>query len=72
MTHANEHPRKPPTAQQVRELRARAGLTQAEAARLVHTNERRWREWEAGQHRMAPATYELALIKVGQIGGAHG
>lgn len=56
--------REPPTPEQVRALRDRAGLTQRAMARLVHTTERRWREWEAGTHRMMPGLFELAEIKV--------
>lgn len=51
------------TGEQVIKARARAKLTQAEAAALVHSTARRWREWEAGDHRMHPGLFELFRIK---------
>jgi len=30
---------------------------------VVHSTGRRWREWEAGDHRMPPASWELFLLR---------
>jgi len=53
-----------PSPQQVRQLRKDAGLTQTQAAALVHTSLRAWQQWEAGDRKMHPAFFELAKIKV--------
>lgn len=57
----------PPLPATIKEQRRAANLTQAEAATLVHSHERRWREWEAGAHKMAPGLWELFLLKVAQL-----
>lgn len=57
----------PPTAAEIRDLRQRADLTQAEAATLVHANARSWRYWEAGSVRMPVGLWELFRIKVDQL-----
>ena len=54
-----------PTPQAILEARVAALLTQEQAALLVHSTTRRWQEWEAGAHRMHPATFELFQIKTG-------
>lgn len=59
-----------PTPAQVRAAREAAGLTQTEAARLVHTQLRAWQQWEAeegtaGHRRMHAAFWELFTIKAG-------
>lgn len=54
-----------PTAAQVLHARQAAGLTQAQAARLVYVAERTWQAWEGGTRTMPPAAYELALAKAG-------
>lgn len=53
----------PPHPDDVRQAREQAGHTQAEAAATVHSTARRWREWEAGDHRMPPAAWELYLLR---------
>lgn len=77
MASANNHPNRSkknppaverPTPDQVREARERAGLTQSEAAVLVHTSLRSWQQWEAapgtvGFRAMHPAFWELFTIK---------
>jgi hypothetical protein len=56
-----------PTPEQVREARMRAGLTQSQAATLVHRKElKRWSEWELGVRRMQPDTWELFLLLTNQ------
>lgn len=56
----------PPDPAEVRDARTAAGLTQVEAADLVHTSERLWRYWEAGTHRMPPGLFELFQMKIAQ------
>lgn len=52
-----------PTPAQVRAARAEAGLTQTEAAALIHCTLRGWQEWEAGNRHMHPAMWELFRLK---------
>jgi DNA-binding transcriptional regulator YiaG len=57
-----------PTPDEVRAARERAGLTQTQAAALVHTSLRAWQQWEAeagteGHRAMHPAFWELFTIK---------
>lgn len=47
----------------VKKARMKAKHTQAEAASVVHSTARRWREWEAGDHKMPPAAWELYLLR---------
>ena len=60
---------KSPTPEEITKSRKYAGLTQTEAAKLVHSGLRAWQGWEAkegdkGHRAMHPAIYELFLIKV--------
>jgi DNA-binding XRE family transcriptional regulator len=43
--------------------RRAAGLTQAQAASLVHASLRAWQQWERGDRRMHAGLWELFLIK---------
>jgi DNA (cytosine-5)-methyltransferase 1 len=56
-----------PKPAEIRTARKAAGLTQREAAALVHrtSNEghKRWSEWENGATTMPPAEWELFLLK---------
>lgn len=68
MTHAAPAPRLPsPSPDRVREARKLAKHTQDEAAEVVHSTGRRWREWESGKHSMTPATWELYLLRTQAI-----
>ena len=58
MTHTDS-----PTPEVVRDARSRAGLTQTQAAALLHTTCRVWQQWEAGDRSMHPAFWELFCIK---------
>lgn len=53
-----------PSADEVREARETAGLTQTEAAALIWCSLRAWQQWEAGDRRMHPAFWELFTIKL--------
>lgn len=55
-----------PTPAQIAAAREAAGLTQQQAGELVHTDNRTWRRWEAGDRAMHPAFWELFLIKTKQ------
>jgi DNA-binding transcriptional regulator YiaG len=52
-----------PKPEQVRKAREAAGLTQQQAAQLIHGTVRAWQEWEAGNRRMHPGLFELFLLK---------
>jgi transcriptional regulator with XRE-family HTH domain len=51
----------------VKAARDISGLTQADAAALVHTSISNWRNWEQGRYLMILAHYELFLLKTGQL-----
>lgn len=52
-----------PTPDEIREARAVAKHSQAQAAELIHSTGRRWRDWESGVHEMSPAAFELYVLK---------
>ncbi len=54
-----------PTQAEIRALRERSGLTQSQAAAIVHCGLRAWQKWEAGERQMHPAFWELFQRKVG-------
>ncbi len=59
-----------PTPDNIRDERVAAGLSQAQAAELLHLGApTRWGEYERGIHAMSPALWELFLIKVGKHDG---
>jgi len=62
MTRARRPAVSPRPAQIVR-ARLAAELTQREAAALLHTTDRVWRQWEAGDYWMHPAFWELFQLK---------
>lgn len=64
------HPAANPTPESIRAARERAGLTQAQAAALVHSTLRAWQRYEAGERRMHPALWELFLLKTGNLPAA--
>jgi putative transcriptional regulator len=58
-----------PTVAEIRAARERAGLTQTEAARRIHSPSCAWKCWEfEGEENrpMHPGLFELFLIKTGQ------
>lgn len=56
-----------PTPDQIKAAREHAGLTQEQAATLVHLSSRfRWSEYERGSAKIDAARWELFLIKTGQ------
>lgn len=65
---AGTSPARNPSPDEIRALRDKAGLTQAEAASLVHTTLRNWQQWEATEgtnmRPMHPAFWELFQLKL--------
>ena len=53
-----------PTPEEIARTRKGAGLTQTEAARMVHAALVSWQQWEAGTRKMHPAFWELFQVKV--------
>jgi putative transcriptional regulator len=53
-----------PTKTEIRHARKQAGLTQSQAAELVHASLGGWRKWESGAREMHAAFWELFLIKI--------
>ena len=54
-----------PTPAEISAARMRCGLTQQEAAALLHISLRAWQRYEYGERRMSPALWELFRIKAG-------
>jgi len=61
------HPARNPSPAEVRAARDAAGLTQAQAAALVHATARNWQQWEqeegSNTRRMHPGLWELFRLK---------
>ncbi len=61
------HPARNPTPAEIRAAREAAGLTQTQAAALVHASPRNWQQWEqeAGSNvrRMHPGLWDLFRLK---------
>lgn len=55
-----------PTAQQIRALRERLGLTKTQAARRVHVDKAVWFNWESGRH--VPSRQSVALLRLLELG----
>lgn len=57
----------PPTPEAILAARKDAGLSQAQAAAVVHRpSYRTWQDWERGRARMPTDAWELFLLKTGQ------
>lgn len=52
-----------PTPDEIKQARKEAGLTQTQAAELVHAKMRTWQDWEGGKAKINLAAWELFLIK---------
>ena len=52
-----------PTPEEIQARRISLGLTQSQAAALIHATERAWQGWEQGERRMHPGLWELFLTK---------
>ncbi len=60
-------PGRDPLPSDIRAARERAGLTQTEAADLIHATMRSWQDWEAGVAKMRPYAFGYFLMSTGQI-----
>ncbi len=58
------HPGRNPTTEEIRSARQSAGLTQTQAAALIHGTMRAWQEYEAGNRRLHPGLWELFQRKL--------
>lgn len=72
VTHPNRSKKNPkpgrnPSPEEIASARSKSGLTQAAAAKLVYKSEIAWKKWEGGDRRMPPDTWELFLIKLGNL-----
>jgi DNA-binding transcriptional regulator YiaG len=57
----------PPTPEAILAARKAAGLSQAQAAAVVHRpSYRTWQDWERGRAKMPLDAWELFMIKTGQ------
>lgn len=52
-----------PDKTEVRAAREAAGLTQAQAAAMIHCSLRAWIKWESGERPMHAAMWELFRLK---------
>ena len=53
-----------PDPETIRDWRRENELSASAAAELVHTSQRSWLQWEAGDRKMHPAFWELAQLKL--------
>lgn len=68
--HPNRGPKGPfanPAPADIIAGREAAGLTQTQAAALVHGSLRTWQQWEAGDRRMHAGLWELFRLKTALI-----
>lgn len=64
--HPNRGPKGPfsnPAPSEIIDGREAAGLTQTQAAHLVHGSLRAWQQWERGDRRMHAGLWELFRLK---------
>jgi DNA (cytosine-5)-methyltransferase 1 len=57
------HPSRNPSTEEIRAARDALGLTQQEAAKVVHSSLNAWQQWEQGVRRMHPAFWNLFQLK---------
>lgn len=60
-----------PDAETVRAARIDAGLTQEQAADIVHVDVRSWKYWESGERPIPAARWELFTLKLAQRAGGN-
>lgn len=53
-----------PTSQEIRDARALLGITQDQAAQMLHVARRTYQDWESGKAGCPGAAWELMQIKV--------
>jgi len=54
-----------PTPEDVAAARDEAGMTQQQAAAVVHATREAWKSWEAGRRAMPAGLFELFCMKTG-------
>lgn len=54
-----------PEPAEIQEARLAFGYTQTEAGALVYCTLRAWQDWESGERRMHPATWDLFRMRAG-------
>jgi DNA-binding XRE family transcriptional regulator len=54
---------KSPPPDAIKERRAAAGLTQTQAAGLIHASTRAWQAYEAGERKLHPGLWALFKIR---------
>jgi putative transcriptional regulator len=59
----SKSPHASPKPEQIRAAREAAGLTQTEAAELIHGSLRAWQQYEAGDRIMHAGLWELFRLK---------
>lgn len=52
-----------PSREEITQARHAAGLSQSQAAALVHSTLRSWQHWESGSRNMPLAHWELFTLK---------
>lgn len=52
-----------PSPEEIRAARDALGLTLKEAAALIYCSLRAWQDWESGERRMHPASWDLFRIR---------
>ena len=57
----------PLTAACIKQLRAHLALNQTDFGDLLHSSKRAVQQWESGERKMHPSTWELAIIKAERI-----
>lgn len=62
----NPGPRSP-KPNEIVAARERVGLTQSEAAKVIHSTLRAWQRWEGAERDMHPAFFELFQIKTAHL-----
>lgn len=61
------HPARNPKPAEILRARKAAGLTQTDAATLIHASMRAWQQWEAGERKMHPAFWDLFVRKAQEL-----
>jgi DNA (cytosine-5)-methyltransferase 1 len=59
------HRSRNPTKEEIRAARDALGMTQSEAAYVIHSSLIAWQKWEAGDRRMHAAFWDLFRRKTG-------
>lgn len=58
-------PARNPKPEEITKLREQHGLSESDAALVVHSTYRAWHQWEKGERRMHPAFWLLFRLLIG-------